>query len=1253
MKNNFTTIIITLFLVEFLLQGCTSLKPYYDKSQANWKSSNPPDTTKLSYSVFLIGDAGNPDKNRQEPVLKLLQSQLYPKDSTKLLSDTTNTSNPKDLVIFLGDNIYETGLPEPDKFDRKEKERRISEQMNVVKNIKGKKIFVPGNHDWSESRPGGLQALNREEEFIENYLNAGDVFLPSNGCGGPVEVKINDQLVVIALDSEWWLSKFEKPLAPDNDCTVSTRLEVIQQVQDIVTRNRGKNIIIAMHHPLFSNGRHGGYFTLKDYIFPLTLVRDNYYFPLPIIGSIYPLLRQYGVSRQDISNKDYQQLRRGLLSSLGDEKNIVIAAGHEHALQFNKYKDLNHILSGAGSKSTSLARGNGALFAYGGGGVKGFSRINYYENGQCWVEFWQPEEDGSTGKLIYRSPLYAIPAKGKEKKSEQIIDYKDSVKVISASEGYKAGNFKRQMFGEHYRDTWATEIKVNYLDMNTYAGGLTPIKLGGGNQTTSLQLEGKDGHTYTFRTIDKDPSSKLPEGFLKTFAEDFVQDQISSAHPYGALIVPPMAKAIGIYHTDPKLVYMPYTTSLGPYIQQLGGKLGIIEVKPDENLSDFKSFGNVDKAVSTQKMYKELKKDNDTEVDQKMFLKARLFDMLIGDWDRHEDQWRWAEFKGDKRTLYRPIPRDRDQAFVKFDGILPRIISKTVVHDVQSFDSKIKDPALLSIAARNLDRNLLNKLSRSDWKMIATGLQKALSDKIIDEAVHKMPMEVYNISGNEIATKLKSRRNQLISVADAYYKVLANEVTIAGSDKKEFIAVTRDLDSTVITINKVNKEGKVANEIFNRTFSNKETKEINLFALSGKDSVLIQGKSSSPIKIRIIGGEGVDKLIAKNDGGRTIIFDSKAENNTILPGNNTSIRISDKPDVNEYKTEYFTYDQSGKIPALNYNGEDGIFVGAGYATKHYGFRKEPFSYSQQISGAYAPKTNAYYIQYSGNFYSLFGKNNDLVFKAGYNGPKYTFNYYGEGNSSINLGDDNKYYRTRTKNLSVSMFYQYRYSKTFKMGIGPGFEYYRVEKPINKFVTSNLFPDQGDIENPSKFTAIRSYANINFVNDDRLPSSGIRWNNEANIFKEITSGKNQFLQLKSDLSLYGTPNFNFPITFGLRIGGATNIGDYKFYQANSLGNNNYLRGFRNNRFSGRSFLYQNAEVRFKLASLRNYILTGNIGLFGFYDAGRVFSDNPESKTWHQGYGPGLWINLYNKFMLSGSYGMSKEGKYITLKSGFYF
>lgn len=1253
MNNKFLNKVLCFLFLVLFLSSCLTYKPFYSKPEANWQTSHSPDSLKLKYSVYLVGDVGNPRKDKQEPTLKLIQSQLYSHDTSRVKGSTRDTvlrtSKKEDVVIFLGDNIYNSGLPEPDASDRKEKERRIIEQMKIVKGFAGRTIFIPGNHDWNEWRPGGLEAINREERFVEDYLDSADVFLPSNGCAGPVEVQLGNNLVIIVLDTQWWLHQFEKPRAPDNGCGSASRLDVIQGVRDILLRNKGKNIVIAQHHPLFSNGEHGGYYSLTDYLFPLTLIRDNLFIPLPVIGAIYPLMRQYGVSPQDLSNKDYQQLKRGMLSILEEEKNVVVVTGHEHALAYHKYNEISHILSGSGSKSNGIIRGNGASF---GAGTQGFAKLNYYDNGQCWVEFWAPEGDGSTGKVLYRTPLYAIAPKNEAELAQQEqTSYKDSIKEISAGKEYSVKSFKRKLFGEHYREVWATPVKAKYLDMASYAGGLTPLKLGGGKQTTSLQMQGKDGNLYQFRSISKDPTAVLPEGFVRTFADEFIQDQISSSHPYGGLVVPDMAKAIGIYYVTPQLVYMPTTSLLGPYLRDVGGELGTIEARPDENVSDFKSFGNAEKAVSTSKMYEKITEDNDNMVDQKMFLKARLFDILIGDWDRHEDQWRWAEFDAGDTTLYRPIARDHDQAFAKYDGVIPKLLGK-VIPDIQSFEMEIGSVAKLSIAARNLDRNLLNKMTREDWRKAAIEIQNKLTDQVILASVSRMPPEAFKLSGNEIVTKLKSRREQLVDVAEEYYDILSRKVTVYGSDKKEFFHITRKGDETRVTVQKINKDNKLDNLIYDRVFYPFETKEIILYALEGKDSLLLEGKGSNSIKINIIGGPDDDVIVDKSLSGRTVVFDSSTEDNKIVPGKNTAVKVSDKYYVNDYDRNGFKYDKRGVVPFLDYNADDKVFLGAGIGWKHYSFKKEPYSWDQKLVANVAPKTLAHTIMYSGTFYSLFGRNNDIVFSAAYNGPQYTFNFFDQGNSSLNVNHID-YYRVRTKNLSIRSFYQRRVTKVFKVGAGPGYEYYRVRKSEDRYVSSPAFPESNDIDKPSYFGTFRSYADLDFVDHPLFPTSGVRWKTEANYFNEIQGDKMRFGQLKSVVSFYGTPNFDFPVTAAIRIGGATHFGDYKFFQANSLGSNTYLRGYRNNRFAGRSYLFQNTELRFKINTLRNYIFSGNFGVFGFFDSGRVYSDNPEADTWHYGYGPGIWMNFYNKIILSSGYGISNEGKVITLKAGLSF
>jgi len=89
--------------------------------------------------------------------------------------------------------------------------------------------------------------------------------------------------------------------------------------------------------------------------------------------------------------------------------------------------------------------------------------------------------------------------------------------IVVPGKEYKAGWFHKFIFGKHWRDVWTTPIKVKILDLNNFAGGLTPTRKGGGLQTRTLHLLGKDGLDYKFRSIDKDPARMLPDDLKETF----------------------------------------------------------------------------------------------------------------------------------------------------------------------------------------------------------------------------------------------------------------------------------------------------------------------------------------------------------------------------------------------------------------------------------------------------------------------------------------------------------------------------------------------------------------------------------------------------------------------------------------------------------------------------------------------------------------------------------------------------------------
>ncbi len=1244
----------------FLLQACGAVKPYYSKDSVNWEGAEYPAAEELVHSVFLIGDVGEPDADRQEPALRLLQLQLHGQGGTDTYSGQARLADSLKTVIFLGDNIYLDGLSEPGDPDREEEERRLIEQMKIVENWEGQPVWIPGNHDWNHSKPGGLEAVIRQEQFVRQYLNRTDVYLPGSGCPGPYPLEVNDKLVVILIDSEWWLTKHRRPEGTENGCGVDSELDFIVQLDDMLDRFKEKHVVLALHHPLMTNGNHGGHYSIGDHIFPLRLKYHNLYLPLPVIGSVYPLARMYGLSRQDLANPKYSQLSDAIQSVLKGRNNVTVAAGHEHNLQYNETEDIRHVLSGAGCKLTYCVGGRGASFVH---KHTGFARINYYKNGEAWVEFWEPEEDGSKGRCVFRKALYALATPDDEAVEQQEIpDYTDSLKIIAANPQYKqAGKLSRKIWGEHYREEWITPVAVPYLDLERKNGGLRKVKKGGGQQTLSLHLMDKDSMTYYFRSVDKDPTGLLPEELQETFAVDFVKDQLSSAHPYGSLALAKLSSAAKVYHANPELYYMPYTPSLGPYLNEFGGMLGTFEMKADEDVSDYDNFGNAENAVGTSKLFEKLYGDNDNEVNQHSFVRARLFDMLINDYDRHEGQWRWAEFeKEGKGSVYEPIPKDRDQAFSKFDGIVPWLFTrKWLLRKFQHFDYDYGDVAGLNFNARYIDRRFLTGLSWNDWEEQVKFLQENLTDSVIEQSIRGLPPEIFAISGPEIIAKLKSRRDKLPAAAREYYEELSRYVDVVGSDKHEQFEVERLPDGkTRVVVHKTKKDGKVEHKLYERTFDPSLTKEIRLFGLDGIDKFFIRGKASSAIKIRIVGGEGEDILKDESDirgpGKNIIYYDDEDEENELNAGNDTRLKLSHKDYVNKYNFEEFTYPYAGPRLSAEYNVDDGIFIGGGFNIKTYGFRKKPIATDQTFLGNYAFRTGAFTFKYRGRFYSLFSRNLDLMVDGDVYGPKYVFNYFGQGNSS-SFERNIDYYRLHYNRVQFFPYVNWQPNEFVRIGAGPEFRYVDVGTDLNRgsFIDSDGFRQSSLYEEYTYMAGGRIFAEIKALNDDISPTRGLHWKNEISYMNSFRHDKVNLTRLRSDFVLYVSPNVNLRPTLALRVGGQKNLGDFLFYQSATLGQRENLRGFRRTRFAGHSSLYNNAELRIPVAKLSNYVFSGTWGVYGFVDQGRVWSNVEESDDWHRSYGPGLFLNLFNLFTASGSAGFSKEGPYFLINTGYFF
>ncbi|MGA0555102.1 BamA/TamA family outer membrane protein [Larkinella sp. VNQ87] len=1195
-----------------------------------WAQSRP-------YTVFLLGDAGEPQPEGKDAVLRALHSQL-------------KSTAPTSSLIFLGDNLYPRGLPDSTHSDRAEAEQRLRDQLAILTGFKGRTFMIPGNHDWEQGRREGWQRVRNQASFVAAELGRDDVFFPQDGCPGPVEVSLNPELTLVLIDTQWWLHPWDKP-GEESDCEAKDLPSFLLLLDDVLARNQNRKVVLAGHHPMYSHGEHGGYFTLKDHLFPLTDINPNWYLPLPGLGSIYPVYRALLGNIQDIQHPKYKLMRNGIVTLLKKYRNVIYVNGHDHNEQLILRDSTYYVTSGSGSKSVAVKKGRNSLFA---SSTKGFARLDFLENGQTQIRFFAPDAAVETGRLLFET-TFTLPVKQKI-----TDDYKAQPisQTTLASPQYEASPFHQMLLGENYRNVWKAPVTVPVLNLHTEAGGLKPLQRGGGMQTFSLRLLGNDGKEYVLRSVEKYAENAIPKALRSGFVNDLVQDQISASHPYAALVVPRLADAAGIFHTNPKLVIVPDDSLLGPYRRMFARTLALFEERVDGNYENSSQFGGTKKIYSTDKLLNKLADDNDNQVDQRAVLRARLFDIWLGDWDRHDDQWRWASFKADKGLIFRPIPRDRDQAFFVNMGLIPRIVSrKWAMPKFQGFNNTIRDVPGLAFNARYFDRSFLTEPSREEWLETARSLAVQVTDSVINEALKQLPDIPYQETAATIRAKLQNRRADLPRYADELYHFLAKTVDVTGSDKKERFWAERQPDGQlVVSVYKLKKEGENGELLYRRVFRSAETQEIRLYGLGGDDEFVVRGHSDKSILLRIIGGKGRDRIVDSSRVSgifrKTIVYDSKK---TITEtGDETRLRLSGKSRVNAYDRKMFKYDVVLPQVSVQYNPDDGLFLGGGVLFRKNGFRKEPFAQQHRFVANHAFATDAFNFNYDGIFTDLIGKA-DLRLDADIQAPNYISNFFGLGNNSV--FDKKKgipYYRTRFENIAFSALLQHHVGNT-TIYYGPAVESIEVEENSRRFINEYVqsLPDGQNLFKRRWYAGLKAGFLIDNRDDKVLPARGLVWRTELRAYNGISDFAKNLTRLQSDLAFYASFRLPATLTLATRVGGGHNFTDFEFFQANTLGGLTNLRGYRRTRFAGRSMLYNNTELRLKVASIRTYLFPAYLGIVGFNDVGRVWVKNETSRIWHHGYGGGIWLSPYKQAVISFLYAMSEEENLPMVRVGFLF
>jgi hypothetical protein len=845
-------------------------------------------------------------------------------------------------------------------------------------------------------------------------------------------------------------------------------------------------------------------------------------------------------------------------------------------------------------------------------------------------------------KLLILSVLLLVVASGGYAQQSAITKpvFRDSIIVKVQPKYDRVSGIHRWLFGTNYRKEWATPVKLPVIRISEIYGGLTPVKQGGGMQSKSLRLTDKGGREWVLRSVEKTPDKLLPENLQGTFAVDWLDDALSGQHPYSALIVPPLAAAAGIPHANPVIGVVADDAALGEYRQLFANTVCLLEEREPAGESD-----------NTIKMLANLVKDNDNSFDGEAFLRARMLDLLMGDWDRHEDQWRWAETKKGKGKHYIGVPRDRDQVFHLEQGVFPDIAALPWINPVLGdFTADIPDVKHAIYKTRFINPYPNAQMSYERWMQIANDFVAAETDAVLEAGLRRLPAETYNMRHDELLNKLKQRRNAIPTAMDEYYRFIYRIVDIRASDKNEKINITDAPGNGLhIAINKINKEGEVKDTLLSLTYNPEITKEIRLYASGGDDQVTINN-TDSPIKLRIIGGEGEKVYNVLQSKDNVQIYDAPGAKFT---GDTARIRKHLSADtLNKRFVPTNPYNLWMPLATAALNVDDGFLLGLGFKyIQRDGFRKLPYSGSQQLMLTHSFATDAFRIRYSGEWVQAIGKA-DFTLQAIVNAPDNTMNFFGLGNSTrLNKQQPNyrRFYRTRFDTYQIDPALRWHTGEGNTLSAGPSFEYYRMNFKDN---TGRLITNQSRIGSYDSAIVNKDKMHlgllVNFNSNHRnagiLPTQGYYFNVTLQAYSGLNNYSRSFAQLRPEITVYQKLNSTGSIVLSDRVGGGVTIGDPAFYQSMFLGGQGNLLGYLQNRFAGKHMVFNNLQARVKLANIAGYILPGQLGVSGFYDAGRVWAANERSDKWHQGVGGGLYFSPASLTILQLLAGHSEEGWY---------
>jgi len=605
--------------------------------------------------------------------------------------------------------------------------------------------------------------------------------------------------------------------------------------------------------------------------------------------------------------------------------------------------------------------------------------------------------------------------------------------------------------------------------------------------------------------------------------------------------------------------------------------------------------------------------------------------MLIGDNDRHPDQWKWARLGKKDDAPWEPIATDRDKAFVSYEGLIMSI-ARFFQPSLITFGREYPNPTHLFANAGEFDRRMLGSLDRSVWDSVATSLMERITDPVIDNALRALPPQYANNS-REISAKLKARRNGLRGVADRYYHELWRVADIHGTDADDQATVVRSGEGLV----DVRIQSGNSAPYFERRFDLSETKEIRIYLHGGDDRATVDGNVRRSIPVRIIGGNGTNTFVDQSTvGGKrnpTRFYDAGAVQDVKYAKDTVDEKINiDNAFNHSFNRRPWVRAYGELIPPLTDNGTKvrpvlglhsqrglGPYPVVGLARYSYGFRKVPYSSLAEADVAFSAASTRFRVR--SNLDKRFEGSDVHTPVTAHMSQFEVVQFHGFGNDVPDLRG--RLYDVRQRQWDLNPGIGKSFSPVSDVSIGPVVRYTSTDSLANRFIAQQH--PYGFAKFGQAGLRLKVHLDSRYVPDTLKPRF---------VFDVVGAGYPAMWDVVNhyeSVDGWAAAFFTLPVpkkpVLAFRAGGKKLWGSYPYFDAAFLGGSETFRTEERQRYVGDASAYGTAELRVPIAKFP-FILPLDVGALGFTDVGRVYVNGNSPGGWHTASGAGLWFGYLN-------------------------